>query len=81
MKNIVIDIETKITEISFSLSSTFSASKNISGIVKVTVTSPAGLVRFFLDVEPCPETGAWPELCARECAQLEYSSLLVGIQP
>ena len=29
------------------------ASKNISGLVKVTVTSPAGLVQFFLNVEPC----------------------------
>ena len=29
------------------------ASKNISGLVNVTVTSPAGLVKFFLNVEPC----------------------------
>ena len=29
------------------------ASKNISGLVKVLVTSPAGLVKFFLNVEPC----------------------------
>ena len=29
------------------------ASKNISGLVKVTVTSPAGLMKFFLNVEPC----------------------------
>ena len=28
------------------------ASKNISGLVNVTVTSPAGLVKFFLNVEP-----------------------------
>ena len=28
-------------------------SKNISGLVKVPVTSPAGLVKFFLNVEPC----------------------------
>ena len=27
------------------------ASKNISGLVKVTVTSPAGLMKFFLNVE------------------------------
>ena len=29
------------------------ASKNISGLVKVSVTSPAGLMNFFLNVEPC----------------------------
>ena len=29
------------------------ASKNISGLVKVSVTSPAGLMQFFLNVEPC----------------------------
>ena len=29
------------------------ASKNISGLVKVSVTSPAGLLKFFLNVEPC----------------------------
>ena len=29
------------------------ASKNISGLVNVTVTSPAGLLIFFLNVEPC----------------------------
>ena len=29
------------------------ASKNISGLVKVWVTSPAGLMKFFLNVEPC----------------------------
>ena len=29
------------------------ASKNISGLVKVMVTSPAGLMMFFLNVEPC----------------------------
>ena len=29
------------------------ASKNISGLVKVPVTSPAGLTKFFLNVEPC----------------------------
>ena len=29
------------------------ASKNISGLVKVSVTSPAGLMKFFLNVEPC----------------------------
>ena len=28
------------------------ASKNISGLVKVAVTSPAGLMKFFLNVEP-----------------------------
>ena len=28
-------------------------SKNISGLVKFSVTSPAGLMRFFLNVEPC----------------------------
>ena len=28
------------------------ASKNISGLVKVSVTSPAGLMKFFLNVEP-----------------------------
>ena len=28
------------------------ASKNISGLVNITVTSPAGLVKFFLNVEP-----------------------------
>ena len=28
------------------------AIKNISGLVNVTVTSPAGLVKFFLNVEP-----------------------------
>ena len=28
------------------------ASKNISGLVKVSVTSPAGLIKFFLNVEP-----------------------------
>ena len=38
MKRVVIDIR---------------ASKNISGLVKVTVTSPAGLMKFFLNVEPC----------------------------
>ena len=27
------------------------ASKNISGLIKVTVTSPAGLMKFFLNVE------------------------------
>ena len=32
------------------------ASKNISGLVKVSVTSPAGLVKFFLNVEPCIAT-------------------------
>ena len=29
------------------------ASNNISGLVKVLVTSPAGLMKFFLNVEPC----------------------------
>ena len=29
------------------------ARKNISGVVNITVTSPAGLVKFFLNVEPC----------------------------
>ena len=29
------------------------ASKNISGLVKVSVTSPAGLMKFFLSVELC----------------------------
>ena len=29
------------------------ANKNISGLVKVSVTSPAGLMKFFLNVEPC----------------------------
>ena len=29
------------------------ARKNISGLVKVSVTSPAGLMKFFLNVEPC----------------------------
>ena len=38
MKRVVIDIR---------------ASKDISGLVKVTVTSPAGLMKFFLNVEPC----------------------------
>ena len=28
------------------------ASKNISGLVKVSLTSPAGLMKFFLNVEP-----------------------------
>ena len=28
------------------------ASKNISGLVKFLVTSPAGLMKFFLNVEP-----------------------------
>ena len=37
MKRVVIDIR---------------ASKNISGLVKVSVTSPAGLMKFFLNVEP-----------------------------
>ena len=35
------------------MSSIFRASKSISGQVKVTVTSPAELVKFFLNVEPC----------------------------
>ena len=29
------------------------ATKNISGLVKVSVTSPAGVMKFFLNVEPC----------------------------
>ena len=29
------------------------ASKNISGLLKVTVASPAVLMNFFLNVEPC----------------------------
>ena len=29
------------------------ACKNISGLVKISVTSPAGLMTFFLNVEPC----------------------------
>ena len=29
------------------------ASNNISGLVKVSVTSPAGLIKFFLNVELC----------------------------
>ena len=29
------------------------ASKNISVLVNVSVTSPAGLMKFFLNVEPC----------------------------
>ena len=29
------------------------ASKNISGLVKFSVTSPAGLMKSFLNVEPC----------------------------
>ena len=32
------------------------ASKNISGLIKVSVTSPAGLRKFFLNVEPCMVT-------------------------
>ena len=35
------------------------ASKNISGLVKVSVTSPAGLMKFFLNVEPCPSGREW----------------------
>ena len=31
------------------------ASKNISGLVKVTVTSPAGLMKFFLMLSPVSE--------------------------
>ena len=31
------------------------ASKNISGLVKVSVTSPAGLIKFFLMLSPVPE--------------------------
>ena len=34
------------------------ASKNISGLVKVSVTSPAGLMKFFLNVEPCKSKGS-----------------------
>ena len=33
------------------------ASKNISGLVKVLVTSLAGLIKFFLNVEPCALKG------------------------
>ena len=41
MKRVVIDIK---------------SSKKISGLVKVSVTSPAGLMKFFLNVEPCDST-------------------------
>ena len=34
------------------------ASKNISGLINVTVTSPAGLVKFFLNVEPCDRSSS-----------------------
>ena len=37
------------------------ASKNISGLVKVSVTSPVGLITFFLNVEPC--LGKIPLFC------------------
>ena len=33
----------------------------ISGLVKVTVTSPAGLMKFFLNVEPCTIVLAVPK--------------------
>ena len=35
------------------------ASKNISGLVKFSVTSPAGLMKFFLNVEPCNLINFW----------------------
>ena len=31
----------------------FRSSKNVSGLVKVTVTSPTGFMKFFVTVEPC----------------------------
>ena len=34
------------------VSSIFRASKDISGLVKVMVTSPAGLIKFFLMLSP-----------------------------
>ena len=40
MENVVIDIIIRARNI-------------VSGLVKVTVTSPAGLMKFFLNVEPC----------------------------
>ena len=45
------------------------ASKNISGLVKVSVTSPAGLMNFFLNVEPCYLT------CLRNGESMEYSGV------
>ena len=47
-------LSTKITI--FEKNCQIRASKNISGLVKVTVTSPAGLMKFFLNVEPCHST-------------------------
>ena len=43
-------LSTKITI--FERNCQIRASKNISGLVKVTVTSPVGLMKCFLNVEP-----------------------------
>ena len=44
-------LSTKITI--FEKNCQIRAIKNISGLVKVTVTSPVGLMKCFLNVEPC----------------------------
>ena len=44
-------LSTKITI--FEKNCQIRASKNISGLVKVMVTSPVGLMKCFLNVEPC----------------------------
>ena len=43
LENVVIDIIIRARNI-------------VSGLVKVTVTSPAGLMKFFLNVEPCRQS-------------------------
>ena len=35
------------------------ARQNILGLVKFSITSPAGLMKFFLNVEPCPVSKSW----------------------
>ena len=57
MKIFVINIETKLlASFGHFMPSIFRANSLIqifSGLVKVMVTSPAGLVKFFLNGEPC----------------------------
>ena len=51
------------------------ASKNISGLVKVSVTSPAGLMKFFLNVEPCVHFLLFKSVTVSASACIVYTKL------
>ena len=51
------------------------ASNNISGLVQVSVTSPAGLIKFFLNVEPCTTS------INLKCHLMTFTSIFMSVHP